>query len=221
MGTLRIAEMPSPIWSLQGTLNLKADRSGMTVADYLECRDVVWQLHDCESADVRVYKPATLGQGKLGYLKACLSFLRQKRPSIVLLGEPRELIPHDYSLASPQNTLAVAPGDAFLRLYFASEWSDPQLEDWPKRKDRVCWIGRPLSARIALAAQLEEAGVELDIFSRQPWPLASWKGYVEDELSIAKQYKFQKTMPLTVIILRNSSMPFARAMWLSTSVTLP
>jgi len=191
MGSLHIAEMPSPTWSLGATFGLKADRSGISVADYLKGCDVTWQPANPGSADVRLYKPATLGRGGVGCLKAILAFVRQRRPSVVLLGEPREVTPYDYFLASPRNTLAVAPGDTFGRLYFASEWTDPRLEDWHKREDRVCWIGRPLPARITLATRLEEAGIALDIFSRTPWPLASWRGYVEDEQATAARYKFR------------------------------
>lgn len=191
MSILRIAEVPSPMWSLRGTLPLGADRSGKTVLDYLKERGIVWEFNNAESADVRIYKPSTLGQGKLRYLRARLEFLRQKRPAIFLLGEPREIAPHHYALASPRSTLAAAPGRDFRRLYFASEWTDPQLENWPERRDRVCWIGRPLPSRVAIASELERAGVPLDIFSKQPWPLASWKGFAEDEPSTAALYKFR------------------------------
>jgi len=188
---LTIAELPSPIWDLSCTFGLAVDRSGTLVADYLRDRGVVWLFGDSPRADIRLTKevtgpvtfPILRDTVKYNYLSAV--------PHISLIGEPRELAPGAYFLARQGNTLAVAPGNDMRRLYFASEWLDPQLEGWHSRLDRVCWIARPTPERVNIARELSVAGIPLDIYSREPWPIPGWSGYAEDEVVTSRQYRYR------------------------------
>ncbi len=76
-------------------------------------------------------------------------------------------------------------------------WSDPHIETWDERLDKICWIGRPLSERIRLAKKIESMGIGIDIYSKEPWPLKTWKGYVADEIELSQKYKYR-------IVLENS-----------------
>lgn len=194
---LVIAEQPCSIWELKPTFSLPIDRSSTTVAEYLEACGILWQFGG-RRADVLLYKGGvgpvsfhrTVQEVHKRYLTSC--------PTVTLLGEPRELAPAEYFLARPKSTLAVAPGSSLKRLYFANTWLDPQLEDWVKRLDRVCWIGRPTAERIKIALALNEQGVPLDIYSRSKWPLPNWKGYAESEVDTSRRYKYR-------IVCENSS----------------
>ncbi len=188
--SLVISEMPSTIWELGPTFPLRVDRSTLTVAEYLESRGIVWRFGDGR-ADVVLYKgdvgPITVRKTAQEARKRLFS----RRPMITLLGEPRELAPAEYFFARPETTLAVAPGENLKRLYFANLWLDPQLDDWAKRLDRICWIGRPTLERIEIARSLNEKGLPLDIYSRAPWPVPNWKGFAEDEVVTSRQYKYR------------------------------
>lgn len=169
---------------------MPVDRSSQTVAEYLESRGVVWHFGDGR-ADVFLYKgdvgSITLGKAAREVRKRYFS----KRPTITLLGEPRELATAEYFFARSETTLAVAPGDNLKRLCFANPWLDPQLDDWGKRLNRICWIGRPTTERIDIARSLNEKGISLDIYSRTPWPLPNWKGFAEDEVATSRRYKYR------------------------------
>jgi len=192
MAPLRIYEAPSNIWTLAPTFTSAIDRSNVTVADFLREQNVTWQREDPGAADIRIYKP---GHGRLdlrGYLRG---YFRKwsgfDRSALVLLGEPREASPLEYRFARPANTLACAPGETLRRLYFGSEWLDPQLDGWHTRDDRVCWIGRPTPERVQMAGALEKMGVPLDIYSEGVWPSASWRGYSEDETATSRRYRYR------------------------------
>jgi hypothetical protein len=192
MPQLTIYEAPSKLWTLGPTFSATIDRSGVTVADYLRERGVTWQRENPAAAHVHLCKP---GHGRLGlggYLRGYIRHgLRTDRSCVVLLGEPREASPLEYRFARPENTLACAPGEDLARLYFGAEWIDPQLDGWPAREDRVCWIGRPTPSRVETARALERMNVPLDIYSLEPWPVSSWRGYAEDETGTSRRYRYR------------------------------
>jgi hypothetical protein len=195
---LKIAERPSLEWDLRPTLPLRIDRSGVTVADYLHDLGISWTVGEPLDADIELVKEA-VGPLTRQFLTERLGRRwLSRRPSISLIGEPREIAPAAYALAGKANTLAVAPGKSFRRLFFASEWLDPQLENWSRRLDRICWIARPTPGRIELAEMLIRAGVPLDIYSRTAWPLPEWRGFAEDEVATSRQYRYR-------IVCENSS----------------
>ncbi len=187
---LRICEIHADIWSLRPTFGLAIDRSGTTVAEYLENCGVCWSFGDDTAADIRLFK-GDVGPPTVRRIVQELKRVMSRQPSITLIGEPRELASAAYLFASPAKSLAVAPGKKLKRLYFASEWIDPRLEGWPERLDKICWIARPTPDRIEIARKVTEAGVPLEIYSRQPWPLDEWKGYVEDEVETSRRYRYR------------------------------
>jgi hypothetical protein len=151
--SIKIAEIPSRIWNFNHYFQLPVDRSGITVKEYLSQRNIVWRFGDDPSADFRVYKEENLRNGLLSFRRLKNEFQKriEKKPYINLNGEAQENSKISYLLADPDRTFSVAPGDKFKRLYFPSLWSDPQIEHWEERSDRICWIGRPLPDRIRLA----------------------------------------------------------------------
>jgi len=188
---LVISEVPAPIWELQPTFTLRIDRSSTTVAEYLEDNGIIWKFGNDNRADIRLYKEGVGGLtlNRLG--REMSDRLLNRRPFITLVGEPREFASAAYCLCNPKLTLAVAPGYNLKRLYFASEWIDPQLEEWSSRLNRVCWIARPTPERIEIARKIIESGVPLDIYSRQSWPLSEWKGYADDEVEMSRRYRYR------------------------------
>lgn len=57
--------------------------------------------------------------------------------------------------------------------------------------DRICWIGRSLPERVRLAKKINDMGIGLDIYSREPWPVSNWKGFVPDEIETSQRYKYR------------------------------
>jgi len=114
-----------------------------------------------------------------------------RKPAIRLIGEPREFASAAYLFAIRNATLAVAPGNDLKRLYFASEWLDPHIEDWHKRLDSVCWIARPTPERIEVAKKLISSEIPLHIYSRESWPFPQWKGYADNEIETSRHYKYR------------------------------
>ncbi len=184
-----IREIATPIWDLSPSFSRRIDRFGTTVAEYLEERGVCWG-DDSQKSDILLYKEMT---GNCTPQRWFYHQLRRwsHRPYISLIGEAREFAACAYRYADRHRTLAVAPGNELDRLYFALEWLDPQLDGWAKRADRICWIGRPLPERIELAGQFVEAGLPLDIYSREPWPLPNWQGYAASEVETSRQYRYR------------------------------
>jgi len=189
----KIAEIPSRIWNFTDYLDLPIDRSQITVSEYLTQRNVEWKFGDCSSADFRVYKEENIRNGLISGRRLKNEFQKrfEKIPYLNLNGEAQENSVIAYFLADPERTFSVAPGEKFKRLYFPSLWSDPHLDGWSERLDRICWIGRPLPERIRLAKKISQMGIGLDIYSKEPWPLPEWKGYAEDEIDTARQYKYR------------------------------
>jgi hypothetical protein len=193
MEPLIISEIPSRIWNFTPYFTLPIDRSGITVADYLTRNNVVWKFGDYPEADFRVYKEENIRNGLVSLRRLKNEY--QKRfeniPYMNLNGEAQENSRLAYLLADPEKTYSVAPGSKFKRLYFPSLWSDPELDKWEERLDRICWIGRPLPERIRLAKKIMQMGIGLDIYSKEPWPISGWKGFAEDEIATAMRYKYR------------------------------
>jgi hypothetical protein len=193
MKKIIISEIPSKIWNFTSYFDLPIDRSPITVLEYIEQRNIEWRFGDSPSADFRVYKEENVRNGLISCRRIRNEYQKrfEKIPYLNLNGEAQENSRIAYSLADPEKTFSVAPGKKFKRLFFPSLWSDPQLDGWEERLDRICWIGRPLLERIRLAKKISQMGVKLDIYSREPWPLPEWKGKVEDEIDTAKKYKYR------------------------------
>lgn len=191
--SIKIAEIPSGIWNFSDYFHLPIDRSAITVSDFLKQQNVTWIFGDCPDADFRVYKEENIRNGLLSFRRLQNEYEKRFEhiPYVNLNGEAQENSRIAYLLADPERTLSVAPGTRFKRLYFPSLWSDPHIETWGERLDRICWIGRPLPDRIRLAKKINEMGIGLDIYSREPWPLPNWKGYVADEIEISLKYKYR------------------------------
>lgn len=185
-----ISEMPSNIWSLECTFNLSIDRSGTTVMEYLENRGVKWIFGFHDQSDLCLYKENV---GGLSLCRFKEEYTRRlfRKPFIRLIGEPRELASAAYFFARRENTLSVAPGEEYKRIYFASEWLDPMLDDWHKRNDAICWIARPTKERINLAQKLIHEKIPLHIYSREPWPMPEWKGYAGNEIEVSHLYRYR------------------------------
>jgi len=193
MNSFIIAEIPSKIWNFPPYFSLPVDRSGLTASDYLKQRNIIWKFGDDPSADARVYKEENLSNGLISMRRLKNEYQKrfEKKPYVNLNGEAQENSKIAYLLADPARTFSVAPGNKFKRLYFPSLWSDPCIETWNQRSDRFCWIGRPLPERIRLAKKIESMGIDIDIYSKEPWPLKSWKGYAVDEIEISQKYKYR------------------------------
>ena len=189
----KIAEIPSRIWNFTDYLDLPIDRSQITVSEYLTQRNVEWKFGDSSSADFRVYKEENIRNGLISGRRLKNEFQKrfEKIPYMNLNGEAQENSRIAYFLADPERTFSVAPGEKLKRLYFPSLWSDPHLDGWGERLDRICWIGRPLPERIRLAKKISQMGIGLDIYSKEPWPLPEWKGYAEDEIDTTRKYKYR------------------------------
>ena len=188
-----IAEIPSKIWNFTPYFSLPINRSGLTVAEYLKQRNILWKFGDVSSADARVYKEENLSNGLISFrrLKNECQKRFDNKPYINLNGEAQENSKIAYLLADFRRTFSVAPGKKFNRLYFPSLWSDPRTDTWNQRLDRICWIGRPLQERIRLAKKIESMGIGIDVYSKESWPFKNWKGYAVDEIEISMKYKYR------------------------------
>lgn len=188
---LSIAEIPSPIWDLRPTLSLRIDRSSVTVAEYLKESGVDWSFGASDLSDIQLRKEDTAALSPTTVLAGTRRRLLFRKPYLSLIGEPREFATAAYFFARCENTLAVAPGNQLKRLFFASEWIDPELEAWRRRLNRICWIGRPSRERIEIARQLRGEGIPFDIYSKERWPVPEWNGYAEDEVETARFYRYR------------------------------
>lgn len=189
---LSIFEAPGHCWPNAYYADLKIDRSETRVFEFLRDELQIEWTSNLDKASI-VLRKAELSRSTANCVQAEINAKTkyQSWPQIHLIGEPRELAPVAYEWAEPSLSLAVAPGQRFGRLYFCAEWRDPELENWSRKKDRICWIGRPLPDRVALAKRLLSVGLPLDIYSRQPWPLNAWRGPAADDVETARQYKYR------------------------------
>lgn len=190
---IKIAEISSRIWNFSDYFQLPVDRTDLTVSDYLQQKKVFWTFGDDPNADFRIFKEENIKNGLLSLRRLRNEYEKrfEKIPYMNLNGEAQENSVIAYFLADPERTFSVAPGNKFKRLYFPSLWSDPHLDKWEARLDRICWIGRPLPERIRLAKKISHMGIGLDIYSKEPWPLPGWKGYAEEEIDTARKYKYR------------------------------
>jgi len=189
---INILEMPSNIWSLQPTMSCRINKTKTTVSEYLADLNIKWLFKEDNKSDIhiRIFKEET----GLIYPWKFVEELKKNvllNPYIKLIGESREFAPAAYYFARPESALAVSPGNTFRRLFFASEWRDPKLDEWHDRMDRICWIARPTPERIKLATSLINDGIPLDIFSAEKWPNNNWKGYAKDELLTSEMYRYR------------------------------
>jgi len=193
MNSLVIAEIPSKIWNFTPYFDMPVDRSSLTVADYLKQRNITWKFGDDPSADIRVYKEENIRNGLVSFRRLKNEYQKrvEKKPYLNLNGEAQENSKIAYFLADPERTFSVAPGKRFKRLFFPSVWSDPHIKTWDERIDRICWIGRPLPERIRMAKKIESMGIDIDIYSKEPWPHTNWKGYAADEIETSQKYKYR------------------------------
>ncbi len=182
MSELRLFEMPGHCWPVLFDHGPFIDRSETPVDDYLKGRGVEF-VGDPLEADYLIRKGELTSSDE--------RIPPQRGREIFVIGEPRELSPACYRAAIPARALVVAPGTEFRRMYFGRPWSDPQIDDWHTRKDRFVWIGRPIPHRLAIAKQLLEWGIPLDVYSRRSWPLPCWRGPAEDDVETARAYKFR------------------------------
>jgi hypothetical protein len=193
MNTIAISEIPSRIWNFSHYFQLPIDRSSQTVAEYLKQNNVNWIFGDDPHADFRVYKEENLANGFLTFRRIKNEYQKrfEKIPYMNLNGEAQERSRIAYLLADSRRTFSVSPGYKYHRLYFPSEWTDPRLEAWEERLDKICWIGRPLPERIRLAKKISNSGIGLDIYSKDPWPHPNWKGFAPDEIEISRKYRYR------------------------------
>ena len=193
MTKIIIAEIPSRIGNFTSYFDLPIDRSQTTVSEYLSQNHVEWRFYDDPCADFRVYKDENLPNGLISLRRLRSEY--QKRfnpiPYMILNGEAQEYSRISYLIGDPERTFSVAPGTKYKRLFLPSVLTNPQLETWEERLDRICWIGRPLPERIRLAKKINQLDIGLDLYSRKPWPLPNWKGYAEDEIQISRKYKYR------------------------------
>ena len=193
MEPIVISEIPSGIWNFSSYAEMPIDRSETTVTEFLNQNNVVWKFGESSDANLTVYKDENLRNGLISFRRMKNEYRKRfdKNPYINLNGEAQENSRISYFLADPKRTFSVAPGNKFKRLYFPSIWSDPEIDSWENRLDRICWIGRPLRERIRLAKTIINQGIKIDIFSKTPWPLKEWRGYSENEIQTSQNYKYR------------------------------
>jgi len=188
---IRIFDIPGQCWPQLIDHGPFVDRTETSISEYLESLGLFF-VSNPRDADIFIRKAELSFLGDDSFSREFA--IREKKiskPSLFYIGEPRELAAAAYHYADPRATLAVAPGHEFKRFRFGRPWSDPELESWSMRSDRIVWIGRPIGHRLAIAKKLIEWGLPLDIYSREPWPLDCWKGPAKDDVETARHYKFR------------------------------
>jgi len=187
-----LQERLSPCWNLR-LWETPADYQGKKVSEYLEEAGVQWE-EGGRTGDVYLWKGNTVSDPPvLGLIKSFYYLVERKLrgPGILLLGEPRHKAAPYYRTADPKSTLACAPGKEFKRLYLPQVWKEPHVETWEKRLDKFVWFGAPYPDRVALAQKVLSWGVELDVYSREPWPIPGYQGPADDEYETSLQYKYR------------------------------
>lgn len=187
-----IIERNTGTWNFR-LLDTPADRSGFTIGDLCRERGFTWEEGNGLQGDLAVFKAGSRENFFLDFLLAGIYSLQRRfaRNSMLIIGEPRYKSRAYYLSADPKRTLAVAPGKEFKRLILAQVWKDPQLVSWPNRLDRMVWFGAPYPERVALAQKVISWGIPLDIYAREPWPLANYCGPSDDEYETSLRYKYR------------------------------
>jgi hypothetical protein len=187
MGRIKVAELHSDNWNIYPVLDSERIGDG-TLREHLLAQGIEWEAANKENirtADLLFYKGVMdLPPHPRRVLKAFMAEVMKRvrgKPFLTLMGEPREHCRLSYLFSDKEAALCVAPDEELDRIFIPMEWRDPEIEGWGERKERWCWIGRPLPDRVRVAKELVRSGVPLDIFSKQPWPLASWKGFAPDD----------------------------------------
>lgn len=193
MSIIRLNEIDSGTWNIQ-LLDTAIDRSEKTVADLCTERGIEWTETRFGCGDVNLFK--AMVRESSPFLDPLLGFFHWVSRavtgnSLLLIGEPRHRAASYYRTANPEATLACAPAKNLKRLVLAQAWKEPHLEDWDSRLDKFVWFGLPYPERVALAKEIVSWGVELDVYSREPWPIPGYKGPAQDEYTIARKYKYR------------------------------
>jgi hypothetical protein len=190
-----ISEVNNDSWIFNYEKKLKVDRTSETIADLLEKNNIKWSVNNY-SADMLLFKENLSKITPVHIAKKFLEITKKfNKKYFNVVGEPVELTPLSWAFNNKDVTLSVAPGDKFQRFYFASEWQDPQIESWKNKLDKVVYIGRPTPERIKNVQMFIDAGVDIDIYSKQSWPFSQWKGFIEGgvpgEYQVLKKYKYR------------------------------
>jgi len=184
-------------WNIYHVLDSEriGDRS---LREHLMARGISWERatkENMDGADLLFFKgiidlpphPRRLFRS----LKAEVMKRVLNKPFITLIGEPREHCRLSYLFSDREGTLCVAPDKELTRIFIPIDWREPHVEGWEQRKGHCCWIGRPMPDRVRAARELVNNGVELDIYSKQPWPLPCWKGFAIDDYQTSLGYKYR------------------------------
>jgi len=197
MGNIKVVEIPNDNWNIHWIME-KELVDGLTTREYLLSRGIEWEVADrsnIKGADLLFFKGVMdRPPHPRRVLKAFFTEIEKRlrdKPYLTLIGEPRQHCRLSYLLSDKDSTLCVAPGEKFERIFIPTDWMDPRLDSWNERQDRFCWIGRPMPDRIRAAKELVNNGIELDIYSRQPWPLDNWKGFALNDYETALRYKYR------------------------------
>lgn len=197
MRRIRIVELQNENWNIDPDLD-DIDVGGKRAREYLLEHGIEWDMASrkaLKDADLLLFKGVMdYPQYPQRVARAFLTEVAKRiygKPYLTLMGEPREHCFFSYLFSDKEAALCVAPADDLDRIFLPQGWKDPHLEGWESRKDRICWIGRPMPDRVRAARALQEHGVELDIYSRQPWPLSCWKGYAQDDHSTSLGYRYR------------------------------
>jgi hypothetical protein len=159
-----ISEVNNDFWTFNYESKLVTDRSKETVAELLDEKRIKWSKNNY-NADILIFKENT-AEKTLAHLITKLKENKKKvgKKYFNLIGEPVELTPYSWYLNRRDVTLSVAPGDKYERFFFASEWKDPQIDTWHKKKNKVIYIGRPTPDRLENVKRLLDQGINMDIY---------------------------------------------------------
>jgi len=197
MVKIKVAEIPNQNWNMYQILDTSME-NGLTIREYLLYHDIEWKMANdgsIRTADLLFFK------GVMDYpphprkvFKAFSTEIFKRlngKPFLTVMCEPREHCRLSYIFSDKDASLCAAPDDKLHRIFLPLDWMDPRTEEWNKRQDRFCWIGRPMPDRVRVAKELVKNGVELDIYSKNPWPLECWKGFAPDDYQTALDYKYR------------------------------
>lgn len=190
--TITVLEKHARGWNLD-LLDVPIDRTGKKVREYLSERGIQWK-EGGGKGDVTVFKAETHADEAFRNAFRCLGIVLGRALAthpILLIGEPRHKSMAYYLSANPRSTLAAAPGKNLKRLVLAQVWMNPQMENWGSRLDKAVWFGAPYPERVALAKRVISWGLDLDVYSRDRWPIPQYRGWCENEYETSLRYKYR------------------------------